>query len=321
MPNHTDTSRFLQAVFPDHAAHGIFAGSASPPKGMTHTRVGGWLDPNRDCYWSIAAFPIDGNAVRTNARALEVRCLVVDDVGTKVAAVAVEMALGSPTAIVETSAGNYQWTYRLSQGVAVDQWGAFFAEVERRVGQKLEGRDAVHLFRLPMGVNTKEGRGGFAVRLVEITTSIFQVGQILLDSLPGFRAGAGPGPSGGDKSLEELRVTMGYIPNTPDIDRDVWIEIGHGLKALCEYDLDGFTVFDEWSALHDSYDAAKTKAAWDMASGLAAPEVEKAACCWTGPRSRRRSRGRCSTTARFTPRSTRWGRGRCSFAKAKRAFS
>ena len=268
MPNHTDTSRFLQAVFPDHAAHGIFAHSVPPPKGMTHTRVGGWLDPNRDCYWSIAAFPDDGNATRTNARALEVRCLVVDDVGTKVAAVAVEMALGAPTAIVETSAGNYQWTYRLSHGVAVADWGGFFAEVERRVGQKLEGRDAVHLFRLPLGVNTKEGRGGIHVRLVEVTTRNVQVGQSL--SQPsGLPAGAGPGPSG-DKSLEELRVTMGYIPNTPDIDRDVWIEIGHGLKALCEYDLDGFTVFDEWSALHDSYDAAKTKAAWDSfgAGGL-----------------------------------------------------
>ena len=271
MPNHTDTSRFLQAVFGDHGSHAIFAHSLTSG-GMAHTRSvinstpGGIATGRSRRFPPEASTNLGGNAI--DARALEVRCLVVDDVGTKVAAVAVEMALGAPTAIVETSAGNYQWTYRLSHGVAVDQWGAFFAEVERRVGQKLEGRDAVHLFRLPLGANTKEGRGGFHVRLVEVTTSIFQVGQIL--SQPsGLPASAGPGPSG-DKSLEELRVTMGYIPNTPDIDRDVWIEIGHGLKALCENDADGFTVFDEWSALHDSYDAAKTKAAWDSfgAGGL-----------------------------------------------------
>ena len=263
MPNHTDTSRFLQAVFGDDYGTAAILANLKPPY---HARSAAKLDVGLDCYWSIASFP-PGAFTNLETDALDVRALVIDDVGTKVPAVAVEMALGSPTAIVETSAGNFQWSYRLSRPVAVADWRGFFAEVERRVGQKMDGRDAVHLMRLPMGVNTKKGRGRFHVRLVEITTSLLQTAG--MTSGTSGPPASGPGPSG-DKSLEELRGLMGYIPNTPDIDRDVWIEIGHGLKALCEYDLDGFTVFDEWSELHDSYDAARTRKAWDSfgAGGL-----------------------------------------------------
>ena len=47
--------------------------------------------------------------------------------------------------------------------------------------------------------------------------------------------------------LEEL---MQLIPN--DLDRDGWIEVGHGLKALCADDEEGFEVFDAWSQQHAS---------------------------------------------------------------------
>ena len=267
MSNHTDVSKFLQAVFPDYAASAIFAHSLTTG-GMAHTRNPGSLFGSRDCYWSIAAFPDDGTAVRTLARALEVRCLVIDDVGTKVSDGAVLVALGAPTAIVETSSGNFQWVYRLATPVAVSDWAKFFRGVEALVGQRLEGRDAVHLFRLPFGVNTKPGRDGFAVRLVEITsTNVFYPIYVTPAAAPvsgPVVSGpvSGPGPSGGTADISELRALMALIPNTFD-DRETWIEIGHGLKALCDEDTDGFTVFDEWSATHPSYDAAHTRSKWD----------------------------------------------------------
>lgn len=257
MSNHTDVSKFLQAVFPDYAASAIFAHSLTTG-GMAHTRNPGSLFGSRDCYWSIAAFPDDGTAVRTLARALEVRCLVIDDVGTKVSDGAVLAALGAPTAIVETSSGNFQWVYRLATPVAVSDWAEFFREVEALVGQRLEGRDAVHLFRLPFGVNTKPGRDGFAVNLVSTSTSVFYPIYVT----PAAAPVSGPGPSGGTADISELRALMALIPNTFD-DRETWIDIGHGLKALCDEDTDGFTVFDEWSATHASYDAAHTRSTWD----------------------------------------------------------
>ena len=54
---------------------------------------------------------------------------------------------------------------------------------------------------------------------------------------------------------------MQLIPN--DLERDGWIEVGHGLKALCADDEDGFSVFDAWSQAHVSYDTTKTRTAWD----------------------------------------------------------
>lgn len=245
MDTHTDTLRFLQAIFPDYLAHAIFA-NLNPP---AHTRSLTELDGTRDCYWSIAAFPDDGAAERTLARALSVRALVIDDVNTKVPVLAVEMMLGTPTAIVETSASNFQWVYRLSEAIPVDAWASFFAGVEKLIGHPLEGKDAVHLFRLPMGVNTKPGRGGFTTKLKELNVGATWDASKITPVSPAKPKEA---PITGDGAeiklgLDDLREFMGWIKN--DItDRHVWVTIvGHGLKALCKDDEEGFTVFVEWS--------------------------------------------------------------------------
>jgi hypothetical protein len=243
---------------------------------MAHFRKLSRLDGTRDCYWSVASFPgLDGSAKRTTDRALEVRALVIDDVCTKVHMGDVRRALGPPTAVVETSAGNFQWTYRLSKPVAIADWAGFFSAIEKLVGTGLHGRDAVHLFRLPMGLNTKPGRGGFAVRLTELDpSSALEVGNI--NSVPKAGSSGPVGPKGpqmpspaGDMGIDKLRSLMKLIPNDLD-ERDAWVEMGHDLKAMCCNDDEGFTVFDEWSAQHPSYDAGETRRVWDSlgASGL-----------------------------------------------------
>ncbi len=260
IPNPVD--KFLQAVFGSDYGTQAISANLNPP---AHVRNIQQLDLKRDCYWSIAAFDPD-HTERTLARAIEVRALVIDDVGTKVPAGAVELALGPPTAIIETSLQNYQWVYRLASPVPVAAWGDFFAGIEALIGHKLEGRDAVHLFRLPCGVNTKPGKARFAVRLVALnpavvldTTTIPHVVSHVVSSAPA---------NTGTLSKAKLEELMRLIPN--DVERDGWIEIGHGLKALCADDEEGFEVFDHWSLQHPSYDAAKTRAAWDSfgASGL-----------------------------------------------------
>lgn len=257
MSTYIDTDKFLQAVFPDHQKHAIFADSAVAG-GMHHCRALEGLSGTRDCYWSVASFPDDGSTTRKLDRALEVRALVVDDVGTKVVGGTVELALGRPTAVVETSAGNYQWTYRLGTPVPVDQWAGFFAEVERLVGGRLEGRDAVHLFRLPMGVNTKPGRNGFAVRLVEITST----NVLNIISPPNSPLSSGLGPSSGpEPRIKDIRKFMALIPN-PDVDYDAWIARAHQVKALALDETEGEAAFDEWSQKSGKYDADETARRW-----------------------------------------------------------
>jgi len=109
-----------------------------------------------------------------------------------------------------------------------------------------------------MGINTKPDRGGFRVRLTQLNPGIEL--RLAVPAAPAAEA-PGPVPGHGSVSLPLLEALMKLIPNT--LDRDGWIDVGHGLKAMCEDDDDGFAVFDAWSALHTSYDADKTRKAWD----------------------------------------------------------
>jgi hypothetical protein len=280
MDKHTDTARFLQAVFPGHATDGIFA-NLHPP---FHTRDFTKLDGTRDCYFTPAAFAPEA---RTNLRdsVVEVRALVIDDVGTApkshVSELAVEMALGVPTAITRSSKDNYQWAYRLARPVAAADWEAWRAGVEARIAPpvKLDNQGAQCLFRLPMGVNTDKGRGGtFAVELVELNPEVsLDPATIVHGTLTG--AASRPGPAAGPAPTWPVNLRRGtlqrlmdLIPNTITITRDTWVNVvGHGLKALCEHDDEGFEVFDAWSQTWEGgYDAGETKKAWDSfgTSGL-----------------------------------------------------
>jgi len=251
----SDAERFLQAVFADYVSHAIFA-NLNP---AAHTRHLAELDPHRDCYWSIAAF---GPDAKTNLGddALHTVALVIDDVGTKVPESAVMLALGKPTAKVLTSAGNTQWSYRLSVPVARDDWPGFFAGVEALIGHPLEARGAQTLVRLPMGVNTKPQNNGFEVRLVELNGDV-ELDPDTIERVHDKITKGSRATGGGDWSLAHLRALMALVPN--DYERAGWIEIGHGLKALCADDEEGFLAFDAWSATHASYDAVATRKAWD----------------------------------------------------------
>jgi hypothetical protein len=263
MTTYTEAERFLQEVFGDDWAEKCFLCMA-PDYGV-RVRLED-LDPARDCYWCVGAIP-QGKA-RRNENVEDVRTLVIDDVGEKLMDIAVEAALGAPTRSVLTSADNSQWSYRLSAPVPAAEWRGFFTGVEAALKADLDGSDAVHLFRVPMGRNTKKkpDRKNYVVGPGERNPgNRLSVGTIVSGPVS---VSSGPGPQG-SMSLDELRSWMKLIPNTFD-DRDTWIEIGHGLKALCADDEDGFTVFDEWSATHPSYDAVETRRVWDSfgASGL-----------------------------------------------------
>jgi hypothetical protein len=273
MPTYTDAEKFLQAIFPDWRNRAFFAQANFPKDVWTQTRDLSQLDPANDCYVSIAAF--GPGAARKKAEALEVVFLAVDDVGTKVPEDRVELALGAPTKAVQTSAGNQQWFYRLSAPIAVADWDAWIAGVEKLVGVDFDqnSMEAVHVFRVPMGLNTKKDRGMFRVHEVAARDNPSVVLDVAsITPVHGKAARPGPSSPGGGAEiklgLDDLRTLMGWIKN--DIsDRGVWVNtVGHGLKALCENDADGFTVFDEWSDVEKT--AGYNRKTWDSlgAGGL-----------------------------------------------------
>lgn len=258
-----DARRFLDAIFPDHKQHAIFAWLAGP-KTMRHARDLDHLDQSRDCYWSIAAFKAEA-VTNDQSGALEVRVLVIDDVGdapqSKVSEGAVELALGVPTAKVISSPGNYQWAYRLSRPVAVADWAGFWAGAKMLIGAaKLDGKSAVHIFRLPMGVNTKPDYGGaFPVQLVELNPGI----ELDPDSIPpaAVAAAAVVGPEE-TRRVHNIRGMMAVLPN--EIEYDDWVAVGERILAIAVDAEAGREAFHEFSARaeHKDYDEAYTEGRW-----------------------------------------------------------
>ena len=267
MTNPSDVTRFLQAVFgKDHAQRAILA-NLHP---SLHVRGDpSQLSPGRDCYWSVGAF---APGARTNkdkgtGLVLDVRALVIDDVGTKISAAAVELALGSPTAVVETSAGNQQWSWRLEPPVTPADWPGFFAGVEALVngGRALDGSDAVHLFRLPMGVNTKPGRERFPVHMVSLDPAV------ALDSTSISRAVGGvPDLSSGKTNKEppqRVRDIRGLVALLPEnhTTHNEWVVVGERIKALALDEEEGREAFhdfsERWSRGADT--KADIDAKWD----------------------------------------------------------
>jgi putative DNA primase/helicase len=253
VPIHSDARRFLQAVFGNNADLALFANL----KPAVHVRDLTGLDSTRDCYWSVGMFAA-GELVRRMDRALGVAALVIDDVGTKVAEGPVMLALGEPTAIVETSAGNFQWTYRLTTPVAIGDWHGFAAAIMKLIGCKVdELANPVALYRLPMGINSKPKKNGFAVRLEMLEANN------ALDPASIHVEITGPGPSGasGGGSVRDIAGLMKLIPND-DVPYDDWITKAERAKALAMDETDAWEGFEPWSAKSSKHDPDETERRW-----------------------------------------------------------
>ncbi len=116
-------------------------------------------------YVSSGSFILDrmtGGLSATTANCTHVTFLAVDDVGTKS-----KIPPLPPTWIIETSHGNYQWAWVLSEQVPVGVANAAeraFAEAGYTDGGAI---NAVRNWRIPGSVNIKPGRNRFASVLTE----------------------------------------------------------------------------------------------------------------------------------------------------------
>lgn len=120
------------------------------------------LNDKHGCYWCVGAIPWGSR--RTLASAENVRALVLDDVGTKIdVGSAMSLDIGLPTAIVGTSKKNFQYVYSFEKPVPVGDFIRYRSALLAGLQNASDGKDAVHLFRLPWGVNRKADRDGFAV--------------------------------------------------------------------------------------------------------------------------------------------------------------
>jgi hypothetical protein len=111
------------------------------------------------CSTSKAAAKVNRDGVTTiNRRKSDLArtcALVLDDIGTKVETVRVEQMLPPPSAIVETSPGNFQWVYILDGGADPQEAATALERLAAAEVTDAGAKDASHVFRLPGSINDK----------------------------------------------------------------------------------------------------------------------------------------------------------------------
>jgi len=173
-----------------------------------------------------------------------VHAVVVDDVGTKIAwADVFQTDVPQPSWVIETSKGNFQVGWACREGWGLMGWTAW----RSRLRWVSDGPDAVHWFRLPSGMNPKNG---FRTRLVS-TGPVYAKAAELSALATGAPAVVTPGVMGHDVEAPAWMVeaVLGLMPNddAAGYDYDAWIAIGHAVKAACGEA--GREPWKDWSSL------------------------------------------------------------------------
>ena len=111
------------------------------------------------CSTSKAAAKVDRDGVTTiNRRRSDLArtcALVLDDIGTKVDEARVKQMLPPPSAILETSPGNFQWVYILDGGADPQEAATALERLAAAAVTDAGAKDASHVFRLPGSINDK----------------------------------------------------------------------------------------------------------------------------------------------------------------------
>jgi hypothetical protein len=194
-----DAERFLQALagkLPDDERL-ILCGFVGDPEtaGPTAWRPRPWrpgreivLSPKANGYVTVGSFRRagDGSFRRRTETFAAGLALMVDDVGTKVPLGSMVAENGypilPPSAIVETSPGNFQWWYFLAEPER--DMVRFDGVIRAFISGKLLGADpgmsgVTRVGRIPGFVNGKAKHNGWVVRLVTLDDRRYTIGEML----------------------------------------------------------------------------------------------------------------------------------------------
>ncbi len=157
--------QFLRALVGDKYARAWVAGFGSWTGGFAHKELR-HLNPKKAAYVA-AAFQKPGSTARSNRNFESGWLVVLDDVGTKIDKAFVDEFAPEPTYVIETSEGNFQYGFVLTEPVYdVRKWNAFYPlmkETEFAGAADNSGWGAYK--RLPFGLASKPGKEGFVTRL------------------------------------------------------------------------------------------------------------------------------------------------------------
>ena len=118
--------------------------------------------------WYFACGCSTDPAHRKTETTTHVRCIVIDDVGTKVDAARIRAL---PTWKLETSEGNFQWGYLFNWTDELFEHDALNAALVAADLQDKGAQGVTRLSRLPGSLNNKPGRSDWKAQLAEVNWS------------------------------------------------------------------------------------------------------------------------------------------------------
>jgi hypothetical protein len=159
---------------------------------------------------------------------------------------------------IQSSKGNWHYGFRLHPVFDYARWRRFLKLAGKHpllANTIKDSGDAVHYFRLPSGINTKPGRGGFQMVFEDYNpTVVYTLDK--LAALFGIDLDAPDDVSGKAKasmetcSVETMKAILDAIPNTAKaFPRGEWTGVCHAVKNTL--DEDGKEPWLDWSATFD----------------------------------------------------------------------
>jgi len=275
-PNQSSVD-FVTALLGDGTA-GLWI-AASKPKEANRLENGGYYSPDAvaamlptERHHLSSARYREGLFKRSEmeSNVIDVPFFVVDDIGVRgegdtvhVQAPGAKLDVANmqntpePTWVIETSKGNHQYGFQLEPAMthaeahrlreAMRNDPRYKAGIQGSIGQ---------YFRLPTGVNSKEGREDFPTRLVSFSGQTYTFAQLVQGF--GLSLGTASAPANvvplrsggwGEQWPVDLvrKVVETYLPNDGFYaSHDDWFVIGCAIKGACGDE--GFPIWEDWCA-------------------------------------------------------------------------
>lgn len=171
---------FLKLMFGEDIDEAVVCSSTTPPDTdnvLASRRMwkvtplsgsrGHYKNPARQNYTCVSSFHSnqDGSISRKLEKFKALHFIVLDDIGSKVTVDPRHLGLGEPTCIIETSPGNHQWFYRLTEPLRNASEAAFL--MKQVLATSVQGHEMTdqgakgitRLCKLPQGMNLKRKLG------------------------------------------------------------------------------------------------------------------------------------------------------------------
>jgi hypothetical protein len=175
-----DNDEFLEVMFGSAIAEAFVCSNTTPPDsdnelaragmwvgGPRHYSNGRYKDPSRQNYTCVSSFKVDPEGVyyRQNEHFDALHFIVLDDIGTKVTVDPRTLGFGEPTFINQTSPGNHQWYYKLSEPITDLSIASYLTKqvlatpVQGYLMTDQGAKGITRLCKLPYGMNLKLSLG------------------------------------------------------------------------------------------------------------------------------------------------------------------